>query len=301
MAAVQGIRCVDIGVGNLDAAARFYGGIWGLREVERNAHACYFRGTGPYHHVLGLHERTTPALLRVVFDARDRAAVDDLYAAVDAAKAGPVEEPHASIRPGGGYGFGFRDAEGRNLAVVCAVADHADAAPAPDRPHKITHVNLNSAIPARAAEFFIATLGFKLADETDIFFFLRCNSDHHSLVIHKDKVATLNHVAFEMPDLDSVMRGGGRLKDHGYPIEWGPGRHGAGNNAFCYFAGPDEFPIEYTAEVQQVDDSYVARGPDHWRFPPGRADQWGITAPRTPRLIRIQRLFGFAGDYHLDG
>jgi catechol 2,3-dioxygenase len=301
MAAVLGVRCVDVGVGSLEAAARFYGGIWGLSEVARLGQACFFRGTGHYHHILALFERTTPTLLRVIFDAQDRAAVDDLHAAITAANIGQVEAPHAVNRPGGGYGFGFKDPEGRNLAILSAVADHTDARPAPDRPHKITHVNLNSATAARTAEFFIGTLGFRLADETDIFFFLRCDSDHHSLVIHKDKAATLNHVAFEMPDLDSVMRGGGRLKDHGYPIEWGPGRHGAGNNVFCYFAGPEEFPIEYTAEVEQVDDSYVARGPDYWRFPPGRSDQWGITAPRTPRLIRIQQLFQFAGDHRLDG
>jgi catechol 2,3-dioxygenase len=36
-----------------------------------------------------------------------------------------------------------------------------------------------------------------------------------------------------MPDLDSVMRGAGRMRESGYPIEWGVGRHGAGNNVFA--------------------------------------------------------------------
>ena len=45
------------------------------------------------------------------------------------------------------------------------------------------------------------------------------------------------------------MRGMGRMKDNGYPIEWGPARHGPGDNVFAYFCGPDELPIEYTAEV----------------------------------------------------
>ena len=45
------------------------------------------------------------------------------------------------------------------------------------------------------------------------------------------------------------------MRDSGYPLEWGVGRHGAGNNVFGYFAGPEEFPIEYTAEVMQIDDS----------------------------------------------
>jgi catechol 2,3-dioxygenase len=187
--------------------------------------------------------------------------------------------------------------------VVCGAADHAEEhLDEPDRPRKITHVNLNSADANKTCRFFTQVLGFRVADETDLFVFLRCNSDHHSVVIARADAPTLNHIAFEMPDLDSVMRGAGRLKDHGYPIEWGPGRHGAGNNVFAYFAGPDELPIEYTAEVLQVDETYVCRGPDYWRFPPGRSDQWGITNPRSPRLKRIQSMFGFTADgYRLEG
>ena len=45
-------------------------------------------------------------------------------------------------------------------------------------------------------------------------------------------------VAFLMPDLESVMRGGGRMRDAGYAIEWGPGRHGPGTNASNYVIGP---------------------------------------------------------------
>jgi catechol 2,3-dioxygenase len=65
---------------------------------------------------------------------------------------------------------------------------------------------------------------------------------------------------------------------------------------FAYFAGPDEFPIEYTAEVLQVDASYEPHGPDYWKFPPGRSDQWGVTAPRSARLARLQTLFLFDED-----
>jgi len=107
---------------------------------------------------------------------------------------------------------------------------------------------------------------------------------------------TLNHIAFDMPEFDSVMRGMGRMKDNGYPIEWGPGRHGPGNNVFAYFCGPDEVPLEYAAEVLQIDDSYQPRGSDFWKFAPGRSDQWGITAPRSARYYRVQRLFGFTAD-----
>ena len=105
----------------------------------------------------------------------------------------------------------------------------------------------------------------------------------------------LNHVAFLMPTLDGVMRGGGRMKDAGYGIEWGPGRHGPGDNAFNYFVGPFDLVIEYTAEVEQVDDSYQAGRPEDWKWPPGRVDQWGIGVGPTDRLKHAQRTVLFAG------
>ena len=96
-----------------------------------------------------------------------------------------------------------------------------------------------------------------------------------------------------MPDLESVMRGGGRMKDAGFAIEWGPGRHGPGDNAFNYFVGPFGEVIEYTAEVQQVDESYRVGGPTDWTWPPGRVDQWGISTPPSARLKQAQRAVFF--------
>ena len=115
--------------------------------------------------------------------------------------------------------------------------------------------------------FFTKTLGFRVVDENAPLTFLHCaNADHCSIVMAKTDLPTLNHIAFDVPDFDSVMRGMGRMKDNGYPIEWGPGRHGPGNNVFAYFCGPDEVPLEYAAEVQQIDDSYELRGSDYWKY-----------------------------------
>jgi hypothetical protein len=52
-------------------------------------------------------------------------------------------------------------------------------------------------------------------------------------------------------------------------------------------------PIECTAEVLQIDDTYRYRGPDQWAFPPGRTDQWGVTGPPSARIKRIQNMFRF--------
>ena len=159
------------------------------------------------------------------------------------------------------------------------------------------HANLNVANHEATLAFFTRTLGFRIVDENAPLTFLHCaNADHCSIVLANTALPTLNHLAFDVPDFDSVMRGMGRMKDKGYPIEWGPGRHGPGNNVFAYFCGPDEVPLEYAAEVLQIDDSYAPRGSDYWKYKPGRSEQWGITAPRSQRYYRVQRLFGFTAD-----
>jgi catechol 2,3-dioxygenase-like lactoylglutathione lyase family enzyme len=293
---VRGVRSVELVASNLDEAARFYETVWGLQPVERCNDAGYFRGTGGYHHVLGLHRGAQPAVVRIVFDVGARRDVDALHRAIGAAGC-RVGAPGPWTSAGGGYGFACKDPDGRNLAFVCECADHADRQDRPDRVRKIVHVNLNARDFDASLAFFTKTLGFRLIDENAPLSFLHCaNADHCSIVLAKSEFATLNHIAFDVPDFDSVMRGMGRMKDNGYPVEWGPGRHGPGNNVFAYFCGPDEVPLEYAAEVLQIDDGYTPRGSEFWKFAPNRSEQWGITAPRSARYYRVQRLFGFTAD-----
>ncbi len=293
---IRGVRSIELVATNLDEAARFYETVWNLAPVVASNEARYFRGTGAYHHVLGLHGGTQPAVVRIAFDVADRAGVDALHENISAA-GGKAGKPTKLTTAGGGYGFACKDPDGRNLAFVTGCDDHADAADIADRPRKIVHVNLNTVDFDGTLRFFTNALGFRVVDDNAPLWFLHCdNSDHCSIVLCKLNLPTLNHIAFEMPEFDSVMRGMGRMKDSGYPIEWGPGRHGPGNNVFAYFCGPDEVPLEYAAEVLQIDDSYQPRPSDYWKFKPGRSDQWGITQPRSPRYYRVQRLFGFTAD-----
>jgi catechol 2,3-dioxygenase-like lactoylglutathione lyase family enzyme len=293
---VRGVRSIELVATNLEEASRFYETVWNLTPVGRANDAAYFRGTAPYHHIVGLHRGAQPAVVRIVFDVSGRREVDELHRAV-AAAGSAASKPGSWAGAGGGYGFGCKDPDGRNLAFIADCADHAGGGDAPDRPRKIVHINLNARDADASLRFFTQTLGFRLVDENAPLSFLHCaNTDHCSIVLCEMDLPTLNHIAFDMPELDSVMRGMGRMKDNGYPIEWGPGRHGPGNNVFAYFCGPDEVPLEYAAEVQQIDDSYVPRSSDYWKFKPGRSEQWGITAPRSPRYYRVQRLFGFTAD-----
>jgi len=288
------LRSIAIGVADLAAAEQFYVSTWNLQVAARTADAVYLRGSGPAHHILALHGGAGADVRQVTFCVAAETDLELIAERVTCHGGSVLRGRHAVDEPGGGMAVLVADPQGRVLRFVHGDQTHTDMAPLPDQPVKITHVVFNSSDVASGQRFYEDALGFTLSDRTRIMAFLRCGSDHHSIALADADSNTLNHIAFVMPDLDAVMRGGGRMRDAGYPIEWGVGRHGPGNNAFAYFIGPAGFVIEYTAEVQQVDDSYVPGGPDDWKWPPGRFDHWGVSAPPSDRIKQAQRTITFA-------
>ena len=107
-------------------------------------------------------------------------------------------------------------------------------------------------------------------------------------------VGALGLVAEAAGDLVVALEAGDRMIDHNFPLGWGVGRHGPGNNVFAYFVDPFGFVIEYTAEVLQVDDAHQAHGPEFWRWPPGRTDHWGIAPPKPEYVKNAQVAIRFA-------
>ncbi len=278
---IEGLRSVDLNVPDLAQAEHFYTQVWNLEVAAREDDALYLRGTGSDHHLLALHAGgDVPQLRQVSLRARSPEALERVAEAA-ARAGGTIVSAIAPLAndPAGGTGLTLRDPHGRVIQVV-----HGDARPEArpaqrDRPVRLTHVVLNSHAVEETKLFLEQALGFTLADRTGIMAFMNCDRDHHAIAVGITDNDALNHIAFLMPDADSVMRGGGRMKDAGFPIQWGPGRHGPGNNLFNYFIDPFGIVIEYTAEVEQIDDSHVARGPADWKWPPGRVDQWGISPP----------------------
>ena len=174
-------------------ATAFFTDVWGLTLVARDNAASHLRGTGPFHHILALHRRPRAEILRINLLAADRAGVDALHAR--AGEQGAVHgvsdltAPAELDRPGGGYGFAFRDGEGRNLAIVADIATHSDTDDVPDRPRKLAHVVLNAEAPAQSVALFTDLLGFRVSDRTRMHNFLRCGDtaagriDHHNIAI----------------------------------------------------------------------------------------------------------------------
>ncbi|MGB3069873.1 MAG: VOC family protein [Ottowia sp.] len=293
---IEGLRSVALYVPDLAKAEDFYTRTWRLDVAHRGENVLYLRGTGQDEYLLALHQGgEMPQVRQVTLRARHREALHAIQERVAAAGGTLIAAVHELTRdPAGGAGLKFKDPDGRVFQVVHGDARRSAAPPVKDKPIRLTHAVLNTHAVDETQVFLQETLGFRLADRTGIMAFMNCDRDHHTLALGISDNDALNHIAFLMPDADSVMRGGGRMKDAGFPIQWGPGRHGPGDNLFNYFIDPFGIVIEYTAEVEQVDESYVSNGPEYWKWPPGRSDQWGISAPPAAVLKEAQRRVLFA-------
>jgi catechol 2,3-dioxygenase len=283
---VTGVRSVELGVRDVRQSADFYNKIWALEEVSSEGDAVHFRATGGEHHVLTVRERPKPSLLGVHFAAMDRLAVDELCAKAKGygveVSGSPAPLPGSA---GGGYGFRFKSPDGLPMCISSDSVQHPNVVLDRSRPTKISHVVLNSAKIDDQVPFFVDVLGFKLSDSTQMMDFLRCSADHHSMAIFRNNGPSLNHVAYEVPSIDGLMRGAGRLKHNGYDIEWGIGRHGPGNNVFSYFIEPNGFVAEYTTELDQLDDAtHVPQGADYWQKVTPTPDRWGTAGFPTNRM-----------------
>lgn len=295
MSRVTDIRYVGYGVQDLASEAAFYADSWGLKEVESGDAMTWFRAQGSQeHHVVRLRQSDTNHVDVIALATQSREDVDALHAKVSDAGCKLIHEPRDLNTPGGGYGFRFFSPDGLPFEVSSGV--ETVEARAIDRwegiPVQISHIVLHSPDHQAAVNFFCDVLGFKVSDWLgDFMCFLRCNSAHHRLAILPGPPC-LNHVAYDMTNADGMLRGVSRLKQSEIDVQWGPGRHTAGDNTFSYFVTPAGFAVEYTAELETVDfETHEAKVHEPG---PRIMDQWGIGVggPQTmPHAAPDPKLF----------
>jgi catechol 2,3-dioxygenase-like lactoylglutathione lyase family enzyme len=123
-------------------------------------------------------------------------------------------------------------------------------------PRKLGHVCYLVKDVQRALEFYERVLGFRWSDWIgDFFVFLRCNADHHSVnLLRSERNRRLHHIAYELRDWEQVKLACDRLPRDGFPLVWGPGRHGPGHNVFTYHRDPDGSLVELFCELDVMTD-----------------------------------------------
>lgn len=279
MARVNEIRYVGYGVKDLEAERVFYRDDWGLREVAEQDGVIYLASQGQdEHHVVRLRASDVNRIDVIALSAADAATIDLLHDQVAATGAQIIFAPKTLATPGAGYGFRFFSPDGVPFEVSSDVerVEARTVTPQEGIPDRISHVVLHSPKPKVMAQFFVDALGFRVSDWiTEFMGFLRCNSAHHRIALLPGPPC-LNHVAYDVATVDSMMRGIGRLRRNGTDVRWGPGRHLAGDNTFAYFTTPNGFPVEYTSDLEEVDDETHQH--QVYEMSPKVLDQWGYAS-----------------------
>ena len=284
------LRSVELDVTQPAEAADFLERTWRLLPAGTRGDTTFFRGSGPHPHILSIRAAKAPAVTSITLSGskEEIAAVRARVRSSDA--------PHKDVArfdiPGEGSGFVVQGPEAQAYRFV-ADAAMPSAIDAPDSPIQITHAVMNAVDVAACEKFAVDVLGFRVSDRTRMMTFVRCNQKHHCCAYAHAEFSSLNHIAFEMRDIDAVMRGIGRMRDAGFEMIWGPGRHGPGNNVFGYFISPFGSVIEYTAEVSEVDDNYKVGAPEDWKWPPGRIDHWGLSMKDVEKAGAAERNYRF--------
>ncbi len=286
---IESVRSVSLDVPDIAKAKTFYTQVWNLNVIDENEHAIFLTGSGQDHHLLALYQAEKLAIRDVTLRVKNQDAFKTIQVLAEKAQGRVLTDVEKSTDPAGGSQLVIADPQGRIYRLVYGDQLKPITEPVADQPIRLAHVVLNSAEVDLAQQFITDVLDFKLSDRTKIMAFMNCNRDHHSIAFGDTDNNALNHIAFLMKDVDSVMRGAGRMKDANHAVEWGPGRHGPGDNVFNYFIGPFGEVIEYTAEVEQIDDTYVTGYPENWTWPKGRTDQWGMTQQPSANLKEAQK------------
>lgn len=259
----------------------FYEDMWGLKLAHSDDGTALLRGTGTEPFLYGLTEGDVFGIEYVHFAMPDRAQTDALHAQCVAKGAQALGAPAPFDDWAGGYGFEVLDPDMRRLRFRTEARELAEE-PDWSKPKKVSHVVLNTPDMEGVQAWYEEVLGFRTSDySADQMVFLRCNTDHHSIALVRAHYASVNHVAFELPTIDEFMRAIGRMKQKGHVPTWGPGRHGPGNNPFAYFVSPSGFVIEFTSELQQIDET--THEAQVWpRDNPELMDRWMTAGPPTP-------------------
>ena len=288
------LRHVDLAIPDYDRQLAFYTDVWGLTKVAEDSGISFLAAEGsPERYVIRLRKDADKRLDLVSFGAAAAADVDALAERLIAKSVRLVAEPGELATEGGGYGLRFFDLDGRTIEVSAGVAPraHRRIEEKESIPVRLSHVVLNGTDPDRTTRWYADVLGFRLTDTLahpemgTVMNFMRCNPRHHSVAFARGPHVSLHHVSFELRGVDEFMRGSGRVLRSGAKLVWGQGRHLAGDNTYSYFLDPQNNTIEYTTELQELDEDtwhpHIYSAADH-----EVQDQWGTANPFSEAVAK---------------
>lgn len=285
----QRLGSVTMAVPDPDAVAGFLATALHLVAEPRPAGGWWLTtgsdyGTRPPHRTLTLLPGAETRLVEVTFDVDDRADLPAISSRASAA--GAASEP-VPADADGGEGLAVVDRDG--LRLVCrrpAPPRETPLPPSPLRPRRFGHTNLMTLDPTRTAGLLRDVLGLRLSEQIgEGLYFLRIGPEHHNIGVRGTAkgIAGVHHLAYEVPGWDAYRVVCDHLADLGHVVEFGPGRHGPGNNLFVYLREPTSgLRLELFSDMAHVHDEQTHTAP-RWELTdrPKTVNRWGPGPPES--------------------
>ncbi len=216
------------------------------------------------------------------FGVRDGDALAGLRERADREKLEPRPFRSDLLGPGA---FCVTDPDGNVIAFGYAPQEAARSIDTPRHLHgPLQHVTFATRDIARFQSFYVDGLGFALSDtvvrESDgkvMTVFMRSNHEHHTVGVFYQERTGLDHHSYEAGTWDGLKDWCDRFGDRHIKLDWGPGRHGPGNNLFAFITDPDGNWIEISAELEVVYD----RPANSWKHEERTLNLWGPSRLRA--------------------
>ena len=278
---------------------------FGMVRAERTKTALYMRGSDPEHHI-HITELGEPGFIALAFNVDSE---EELERAARIDGASPVEEMD---EPGGGKRVRLTEPNGYTIEIVHGMemleplevsrfalnmgperlarkGELTRIDRGPSQVKRIGHAVMMAPDLKKSIAWVRDTLGLVCSDdvyagEEDniILSFNRVDKgkeyvDHHVfLYIHGPK-AGLNHMAFEVQDIDDVIMGHEHIRGlDKYEHVWGLGRHILGSQVYDYWMDPWGRVHEHWTDSDRLNSETPA---NLISFEDGLDSQWGDPIP----------------------
>ena len=263
---------VGLGVEDPVAAAAYYARTLGLAISEKLAEGRIRLGWGRGFHALELApgDGLYHFCLELSDESSFTALEERLHAHGVPATREEIAGDHLPV-------LAFRDPDGNRIEAHGPVDRSGEHAADPGRrPIRIHHVTLASPTIADQVAFYETVLGFRVSDRMgDVFAWLRCNQEHHTVAVVEADEEGLDHYAYEIDSWASLKTWCDELAARDVPLQWGPGRHGPGNNLFVMFDDPAGNHVELSCEMERYWDDAAEYEPRRWSPGPKTINLWG--------------------------
>jgi catechol 2,3-dioxygenase len=261
---------VELTTPKFEESLRFWTEVAGLEETERRGQTAYLRAWGDrFHHTLQLTEGPETGLGHIGWRAAGEEQLAEAVARVEAAGVGQgwVED---SVGHGRAYRYRGPGGHVHELFwdVELFVPPPGMESPFPNRPQRyvprgaalrcIDHVTVVTSNPERDANWYRDTLGHRYMEYTTtpdrrdfpVFAMTSVCERSHDLGLVWDPTGDhgrINHFAYFVDSREELLRVADVFLNQDVAIEFGPGRHGMGEQDYLYLREPSGMRLEVNA------------------------------------------------------